>query len=175
VVAGVVVIVVAASELALDAAIAGGTAIAGSLMLAAIAGTVLGAELAGNEDLVKYVDNNEALQWARIAGTLMTLPDMAVGGVQALRDIGKLPSEISEATTLSHAAAEAAEAQRARLAKYPTPPSVPPPSRDTCTEPNGSRMKQRRRSRSRMKRPGSRGRPGSARPDRSSRCRRAHR
>lgn len=43
---------------------------------------------------------------------------MAVGGVQALRDIGKLPGELHEATTMSHAAAEA---QRVRAGKISHP------------------------------------------------------
>ena len=94
-------------------------------MLAGIDGTVLGAELAGNEDLVTYIENNDALQWARVAGTLMTLPAMAVGGVQALKDIGKLPSEIQEANALSHAAAEASDAQRLRAGKISNPSKHP--------------------------------------------------
>ncbi|WP_442680174.1 hypothetical protein ACSBM8_02905 [Sphingomonas sp. ASY06-1R] len=125
VVAGLTVLIVAGPELALGAAIVAGAATGGSLLLAAIDGTVLGAELAGNDDLVKYIDENDALQWARFAGTIMTLPDVAVGGVQALRDVGKLPGEIHEATTLSHAATEAAEAQRLRAEKISNPAKHP--------------------------------------------------
>ena len=127
VVAGAAIFIVAAPEIASVAGVTAILAFTGSLVLAGIDGTVLGAELTGNEDLVKYIDNNDALQWARIAGTVMTLPDMAVGGVQALRDVGKLPTEIHEATTLSRAASDAAEAQRARAAKIANPAKHPGP------------------------------------------------
>ncbi len=125
VVAGVVVIIVAGPELAVGAAIVGGTAIVGSAVLALIDGTVLGFELAGQEETVKTIESNEGVQWARIIGTVMTLPDMAVGGVQAVRDISRLPTEINDARAVSRSLTEAAQAKRAEIAKVPHPAKNP--------------------------------------------------
>lgn len=121
VIAGVVVICVAGPEIAVGAAIVGGLAITGSAVLAVIDGNVLAAEMNGDEAKVKRIEGSETVQWIRIIATAATLPDMAVGGVQAIRDVGKLPEEISEAKTVVRTLTDASDAQRARAAKIANP------------------------------------------------------
>ena len=58
-----------------------------------LTGTVFGFEVSGNEARAERIENNSTVQWLRIGATVMLLPDVAVGGVRALGEIGKLGNE----------------------------------------------------------------------------------
>lgn len=127
VVAGVAFAVAIAPELGVVAIVAGLSAFAGSAILLGVDGAVLGLELAGREESAKAIEDSHTAQWARIVGTIMTLPDMAVGGVRAIKEIGTLANEGREAAAASRAAVDAAEAQRLRAAKIHNPAKHPGP------------------------------------------------
>ena len=107
------------------AGLAGIAATGGSLLLLGADGAVFATEMTGNEALSRKIEDSQLTQWARIVGTVMTLPDLAVGGVKALREVGALAAEGREAAAASRAATDLAEAQRARAAKISHPSKHP--------------------------------------------------
>ena len=134
VVAGVVFVVAALPEIAGGAIVIGTlglvtgvSAAVGSLVLLGVDGTVFGLEASGNRGRAEEVENNKTIQWLRIGATVMLLPDVAVGGVRALGEIGKLGSEAREAETATAEAARNAQAARDRVAKIANPGKHPGP------------------------------------------------
>ncbi len=132
VVAGAVFIVAALPEIAGGAVVVGTlglvtgvSAFAGSIVLMGLDGTVFGLEVSGDKGRAEEVENNKTVQWLRIGATVMVLPDVAVGGVRALGEIGKLGSEAREAATASSEAARNAAAARERVAKIANPEKHP--------------------------------------------------
>ena len=134
VVAGAVFIVAALPEIAGGAVVVGTlglvtgvSAFAGSLVLLGVDGTIFGLEASGNDGRAEKIEDNKTVQWMRIGATVMLLPDVAVGGVRALREIGTLGNEAREARAASVEAAREAEAARARVAKIANPEKHPGP------------------------------------------------
>ena len=125
VVAGVVFICTIGPELGVVAVIAGAAAGIGSLVLLGMDGYVLGGEITGHEADTKWIETSENMQWARIVATLMTVPDMAVGGVRALKEVGALAGEAREANVAARTATTASEAERARVARIRNPSKHP--------------------------------------------------
>ena len=114
--AAVVFVVAAAPELA-AAALAGSvvagvglatgaSASIGAVVLFVVDGAMYGAEISGNDAIAKKMDDSPTIGWIRIGATLMLLPDLPVGGLRALKEIGQTAGEASEAV------ARTAEAQR---------------------------------------------------------------
>lgn len=114
--AAVVFVIAAAPELAAAAAagslvaatglVTGTAASTGALVLFGIDGSIYGAEITGHEAVARKMEDNPTIGWVRIGATLMLLPDLPVGGLRALKEIGQTASEASEAL------AKTAEAQR---------------------------------------------------------------
>lgn len=125
VVAGAVFICAIGPELGAAAIIVGAAAGLGSLVLLGMDGYVLGGELTGHEAETKWIETNEGMQWARIVATIMTVPDMAYGGVRALKEVGALAAEAREATTASRASTAISDAERARAARVRNPAKHP--------------------------------------------------
>ena len=107
-VAAAVVFVIAAAPELLTAAAAGSVmaevglatgslASAGATLLFIIHGVVYGAEISGNKAVAKKMENNSTIGWLRIGATIMLLPDLPVGGLRALKEIGQTAGEASEA------------------------------------------------------------------------------
>lgn len=105
--------------------VTGLSAAAGSFLLLLADGSVFGLEVSGNKGLAESVESNKTVQWMQIGATVMVLPDVAVGGIRALREIGQLGNEGREAGTASAAAARNVEAARARMGKIAKPPEAP--------------------------------------------------
>ncbi len=134
VIAGAVFIVAALPEIAGGAVVVGTlglvtgvSAAIGSAVLLGTDGFVFGAEISGNDARAEEFENNRTVQWLRIGATVMILPDIAVGGVRALKEIGNLGTEAREATAASAEAARNAEAARARVGKIANPEKHPGP------------------------------------------------
>jgi hypothetical protein len=134
VVAGALFIVAALPEIAGGAVlfgtlglVTGGSALAGSLVLLGVDGAVFGLEASGNEARAEKVENSRTIQWLRIGATVMLLPDIAVGGVRALKEIGKLADEAREATQASADYERKASIARERLARITNPSRHPGP------------------------------------------------
>ncbi len=132
--AGIVFLVFVAPELTGAATVGGAiglatgvSAAAGSFALALIDGATYFAEISGNQALAKGIDDDNTLQWMRIGATLMLLPDIAVGGMRGLREIGKLGREAAEAREAAAAADRAAAEARARVARIHHPDRHPGP------------------------------------------------
>ncbi|MGI4800842.1 MAG: hypothetical protein ACRYG8_43835, partial [Janthinobacterium lividum] len=114
--AAVVFVIAAVPELAAAAAagslvaaaglVTGAAASTGALVLFGIDGSIYGAEITGHEAVAKKMEDNPTIGWIRIGATIMLLPDLPVGGIRALKEIGQTASEASEALT------KTAEAQR---------------------------------------------------------------
>lgn len=75
----------------------GGMASTGALVLFGIDGTVYGAEITGHEAFAKSLEDNSTIGWVRIGATIMLLPDLPVGGMRALEEIGATASKGGEA------------------------------------------------------------------------------
>jgi hypothetical protein len=134
VVAGGVFIVAAAPEILGGAAaigalglVTGLSAATGSAILLGIDGTIFGLEVAGLRGRAETLENNKTIQWMRIAATVMLLPDVAVGGVRALGEIGQISNEGREAATAAAEAGRQADVARARVAKIVNPSRHPGP------------------------------------------------
>lgn len=134
VVAGAVFIVAALPEIAGGAVVVGTlglvtgvSAAAGSLVLLGIDGAVFGLEASGNDGRAEKIEDDKTVQWLRIGATVMLLPDIAVGGVRALGEIGKLGNEAREATTAQAEALRNAQAARDRVGKIANPEKHPGP------------------------------------------------
>lgn len=134
VVAGVAFVVAAAPELMGGAAIigtigliTGGIAAVGSFILLFVDGRVFGAELSGDAKNAAELEDSRWTQWMRVVGTVMTLPDVAVGGVHTLQEIGVLSKEAHEAEALTKTLTTKSEAQRLRIQKIHNPKRHPQP------------------------------------------------
>ncbi len=134
VVAGVAFVIVALPELAGGAVaigtlglVTGVSAAVGSLVLLGVDGAVFGLEASGNTGRAEEVENSRTIQWLRIGATVMLLPDVAVGGVRALGEIGKLGTEAREAEAATSEAARNAQAARDRVARIANPDKHPGP------------------------------------------------
>ncbi len=75
----------------------GSAASLGAIVLFGLDGMIYGAEISGNEAYAKKMDDNSTIGWVRIGATLMLLPDLPVGGLRALEEIGQTAGEASEA------------------------------------------------------------------------------
>ncbi len=132
--AGVVFLVFVAPELAAAGTVAGAVGLAtgisaatGSFILAFIDGGTYVAEISGNDALAKKIDDNNTLQWMRIGATLMLLPDIGVGGMRALQEIGKLGREVNEGREAVVASSRSVAEARARVARIRHPERHPGP------------------------------------------------
>lgn len=102
-----VFVFVAAPELAAAAAagsIAAGVGLAtgaaastGAVVLFGIDGFVYGAEISGHEAIAKKIEDDPTIGWIRIGATVMLLPDLPVGGIRALKQIGQTTAEAGDA------------------------------------------------------------------------------
>ena len=72
-------------------------------------------------------EDNRAIQWARIAATVMLLSDVLAGGIRTLQEVGKLVGEAQEARLAAGEANRAAVEARARVAKIRNPDRHPGP------------------------------------------------
>jgi hypothetical protein len=105
--AAVVFVIAAAPELATAAAAGsvmaavglatGYSASAGAVVLFGIDGFVYGAEISGQDAIAKQIEDNPTIGWIRIGATIMLLPDLPVGGIRALKEIGQTAGEASDA------------------------------------------------------------------------------
>ena len=134
VVAGVAFAITAAPEIIGGAAVVGtlglvtgGVAFVGSVALLGIDGTVFALEVSGDKGRAERFESSKTTQWTRIAATVMLLPDVAVGSVRALREIGQLGNEAREAAAASSEAARSAAAARDRVARIANPSRHPDP------------------------------------------------
>ena len=75
----------------------GGVASTGALVLFGVDGTIYGAQITGHEAYARSLEDNSTIGWVRIGATIMLLPDLPVGGMRALKEIGTTASEASEA------------------------------------------------------------------------------
>ena len=66
-------------------------------MLFGIDATIYGAEISGHDAFAKRVEDNPTIGWVRIGATIMLLPDLPVGGVRALEEIGTTAGKVSKA------------------------------------------------------------------------------
>jgi hypothetical protein len=121
-------IVAAAPELLGGAAVIGTTGLVtgvpasiGAIVLLVADGLVFGGEMTGHEVLSKKIEDNKTIQWMRIGATIMLLPDIAVGGVRALKEIGALGSEAREAEEASKLASARSAAERTRASRIHNP------------------------------------------------------
>ncbi len=126
--AGIVFFVVAAPELiaagpvmAAAGLITGTAAAMGAFVLFAVDGRIYVAEISGDEATAARLENNQQVQWVRIGATLMLLPDLAVGSLRSLTEVGKLGNEAREASAGSAEAMRSAATARARVAKIRHP------------------------------------------------------
>ena len=69
----------------------------GAIILFGLDGAVFGAEFFGQDAIAKKIEDNSTVGWLRIGATLMLLPDLPVGGIRALKEIGTTVGEASEA------------------------------------------------------------------------------
>ena len=134
VVAGGVFVISAAPEIIGGAAVVGTlglvtgvSAAFGSAVLLVIDGTVFGLEVSGDKGRAERYENFKSVQWMRIVATVLLLPDVAVGGTRALREIGQLGNEAREAATASSEAARSASAASDRVARIANPIRHPGP------------------------------------------------
>ena len=107
--------------------VTGTSAALGSIVLLGIDGSIYGAEVTGHEAFASKMEDNKVIQWTRIGATIMLLPDVAIGGMRSLTEIGQLGNEAREATSASSEALKAAEEARARVAKIRNPAKHPDP------------------------------------------------
>ncbi len=107
--------------------ITGASAGLGSIVLLGVDGAIYGAEVSGHEAFASRIEDNKAVQWTRIGATVMLLPDVAVGGLRSLTEIGQFGNEAREAASASAEASRAASEARARVAKIRNPSSHPDP------------------------------------------------
>lgn len=134
-VAAAVVFIIAFPEIAAAAAagsmvagvglVTGSLASAGALVLFGIDGTIYGAEMSGNEALAKKMEDSPTIGWIRIGATIMLLPDLPVGGLRALKEVGQTAGDASEAMARS-AQAERMTGNATRDLKNVTNPSRHP-------------------------------------------------
>lgn len=127
VVAGVAFIMTVGLELGVLAAITGVLALAGSAILFVCDGSVFATEVTGNEVISKKIESNKTIQWLRVVGTIMILPDIPVGGVRALEEVGSLAGEAKVAKATAINATTDAATQRARIEKIRNPNRHPEP------------------------------------------------
>ncbi len=107
--------------------VTGGFAAAGSAVLLVTDGIVFGAEVFGDKGRAERIESNRTVQWMRIGATIMLLPDVGVGGMRALREIGQLGNEAREASASASEAARNAAAARDRVARIAHPTRHPDP------------------------------------------------
>ena len=125
---GVGVVVVAGSVALSPFALAAGAAAgAGSLALLAIDGTVFYFEAKGDKAAATEFEDQRFIQWARVGATVLLLPDLAYGGIRALREVKALPAEIREGRLAATDAMESATQQRERATKIRNPERHPAP------------------------------------------------
>ena len=134
VVAGVALFIAAAplvtggaAVIGVGAVVSGVAAGLGSVILLVADGQVLGAELQGDEAAARRIEDDPKWEWARVVATFMLLPDIAVGGPRALKEIGKLAVEARSAGTEARAAEAASLAQRERMTRIRNPARHPGP------------------------------------------------
>ena len=119
---------IAAGTVAASAGLITGVAASlGSFFLFGVDGFIYGADLTGHKARAAKLEDNRMIQWARIAATVMLLPDLLVGGTRALMEIGKLANEAQEARLAAVEADGAAVEARARAAKIRNPWRHPAP------------------------------------------------
>ena len=75
----------------------GSAATVGATVLFGIDGFVYGAEVSGHNAFAKKIEDNPTIGWIRVGATVMLLPDLPVGGVRALKEIGATTAEAGEA------------------------------------------------------------------------------
>ena len=127
VVAGIAFVIGFAPEIGLVAAVTGFAAAGGSLLLAGADGAVFATEATGHKELSEKIEGSKITQWARIAGTVMTLVDLPVGGVKSLTEVRSLKIEASEASEAASHFDQAAAAARERVGAIRNPGKHPGP------------------------------------------------
>ena len=75
----------------------GTVASTGAIILFGLDGAVFRAEIFGQDAIAKKIEDNSTVGWLRIGATIMLLPDLPVGGVRALKEIGMTAGEASAA------------------------------------------------------------------------------
>lgn len=126
--AGVALFIAAAPELLGGAAVIGtagivtGTlAAVGSGILLLLDGQVFAAEYHDDHVKVEQLENDHTRQWFRVVATMMLLPDLPVGGVRALTELGKASREAAGARGAGRAfeARVVAQRERAGIIRHP--------------------------------------------------------
>ena len=122
-------VAVAAGTVALSpfALAAGAAAGFGSLILLGIDGTVFAFEANGNKAAADALEDNSFVEWSRVGATVLLLPDLAYGGIRALREVRALPAEIREQQALATESVEKAAQQRERTSIIRNPEKHPGP------------------------------------------------
>ena len=59
----------------------------------AIYGAIYGAEMSGHEAVAKKIEDDPTIGWICIGATIMLLPDLPIGGMRALKEIGQTSVE----------------------------------------------------------------------------------
>lgn len=85
------------------------------------------AGLLGDEAFARRTEDDPSAQWIRIGATIMLLPDVLVGEMRSMVEIGKLGQEADEASVLAASSRDGADAARARAAKIHHPERHPRP------------------------------------------------
>ena len=94
VIAGVAFVVAFSPEIGAVAAVTGFAAAGGSFLLAGADGAVFATEVTGNKEASEAIESSKVTQWVRIAGTIMTLVDIPVGGVRSLAEVKALKNRV---------------------------------------------------------------------------------
>ena len=115
VIAGVAFVIAFAPEIGAVAAVTGFAAAGGATLLALADGAVFATEATGHKQLSEKIEGSKVTQWARIAGTVMTLVDLPVGGVKSLMEVRSLKVEATEAAEAASHFDKAAAAARERV------------------------------------------------------------
>ena len=127
VLAGVAFVVAFSPEIGAVAAVTGFAAAGGSFLLAGADGAVFATEVTGNKEASEAIESSKVTQWVRIAGTIMTLVDIPVGGVRSLAEVKALKIESAEALNQARESEEAAALARERVNKIRNPSKHPGP------------------------------------------------
>ena len=127
VIAGVAFVVAFSPEIGAVAAVTGFAAAGGSFLLAGADGAVFATEVTGHKETSEKIENSRVTQWVRIAGTVMTLVDIPVGGIRSLTEVKALRVESAEALNEAREADEAAQLARERVERIRNPSKHPGP------------------------------------------------
>ena len=127
VIAGVAFVVAFSPEIGAVAAVTGFAAAGGSFLLAGADGLVFATEVTGHKEASEAIEKSKVTQWVRIAGTVMTLVDIPVGGIRSLAEVKGLKVESAEALNQARESDEAAALARERVEKIRNPSKHPGP------------------------------------------------